>query len=331
MAFINAGKFRRYHGQNALMSVFDIKTLVLNARDLFRLPGSVLAARRVLKKFDADVMFSKGGFVAVPVGIAAKLLKIPIITHDSDSMPGLANRIIGRWAKMHATGMPADLYDYPKSRTRYVGIPIDEKIKKVTPRIQKQMRHQLGLAEDGDVVLLSGGGNGSKRLNDLMLAIAPELLRMNLSLSIIHLTGAAHEDAVKDEYSALPKSQRDRVSVLAFTSEFYACAAAADLVISRAGATTIAELAAAARPLILIPAPFLAGGHQTKNARALAEKDAAAVVDEDIGPDELLALINGLLGDDRRRFELAKNIYGTAKPDAAAALAKLILEQAGTA
>src|SRR5579862_561435 len=133
MAFIKAGKFRRYHGNRA-RGLLDPKTLILNIRDFFRLPASIAAAYKILRKFKPDAVFSKGGFVSLPVGIAARLLKIPIITHDSDSTPGLANRIIGRWAKIHATGMPPEYYSYPKSKTVFVGIPIDQTIKRVTPK-----------------------------------------------------------------------------------------------------------------------------------------------------------------------------------------------------
>ncbi len=302
--------------------------MVLNFRDLVRLPGSVVIAVRLLRKFKPDVVFSKGGFVAVPVGIAAKLLGIPIVTHDSDSLPGLANRLIGRWAKVHATGMPADYYSYPRSSTYYVGIPIDERIRKVTPKLQKQIRRKLKLPAEASVLVVSGGGNGSQRLNELMLTIAAELLETNLSLYIIHLTGSSHEETVKDAYKTLPKNDQKRIIVQGYSNEFYALAAAADLIVSRAGATTLAELAAAGKACIIIPSPFLAGGHQLRNAEQLAELDAIVVAPEAVQPDELLALINSLLDNDKRRFELARNLYATAKPEASKNLANLILKVA---
>lgn len=115
---------------------------------------------------------------------------------------------------------------------------------------------------------------------------------------------------------------------MGYSNEFYALSAAADLVVTRGGATTLAELAAAGKACILIPAPFLAGGHQLKNAEALAQKDAVVVAPDNTEPDELLALINSLLGDDHRRFELARNLFATAKPTASVDLAKLILKTA---
>ena len=329
MAFIKAGKFRRYHGPGLASGIFHPKTLALNVRDFFYLPGSVLASVRLLRKFEPDVVFSKGGFVAVPVGVAARLLRVPIVTHDSDALPGLANRIVGRWAKVHATGMPAEYYSYPKSTIEYVGIPIDERIKKVTPKIQSDIKAKLKLPKDSTVLLVSGGGNGSKHLNDLMLAIAPELLATNLSLYIIHLTGTLHESAVKTAYKKLPKAAQGRVITISYSTDLYAYVAAADLIITRSGATILAELAAAGKACIVIPAPFLSGGHQTKNAEELSRHDAAVILLEPVQPDELLALVNNLLANDDRRFELARNLFGLSKPNAAANLANLILKTVG--
>lgn len=328
-AFIRAGKFRRYYNAGFAKGIFDLKTIALNTRDFLRLPGSLIASIKVLRKFRPDVVFSKGGFVAVPVGIAAKLLGIPIVTHDSDSTPGLANRIVGRWAKAHATGMPAEYYPYPRAKVHYVGIPIDERIKKVTPKLQNETKRKLKLPIESKVLLASGGGNGSQHLNKLMLSIATELLETNLSLYIIHLTGPAHEQSVKIIYKTLPKNDQKRLIVEGYSDNFYALAAAADVVVGRAGATTLAELAAAGKASIVIPAPFLSGGHQLKNAEQLAQVDAAVVVPEEVQPDELLALINSLLDNDQRRFELARNLYATAKPDASKNLARLILKIAG--
>jgi len=329
MAFIKAGKFRRYHGHSFAGGFFQPRTLALNIRDFLRLPGSVLASVRLLRKFKPGVVFSKGGFVAVPVGIAARLLGIPIVTHDSDALPGLANRIVGRWAKVHATGMPAEYYPYPKSSVKYVGIPIDERIKKITPKNQSGIKAMLKLPKESAVLLVTGGGNGSKRLNNLMLAIAPELLATNLSLYIVHLTGSLHEQDVKTAYKTLPKTAQSRVVAMGHSNDLYAYVAAADLIITRGGATILAELAAAGKACIVVPAPFLSGGHQLKNAEELASKDAAVVLPEQVEPDELLALVNNLLASDDRRFELARNLFGLSKPAAAANLADLILKTAG--
>jgi UDP-N-acetylglucosamine--N-acetylmuramyl-(pentapeptide) pyrophosphoryl-undecaprenol N-acetylglucosamine transferase len=324
-AFIRAGKLRRY-GTLRFSGLLHPDIFAKNFMDMLRLPGSVIVAIRILRKFKPGAVFSKGGFVALPVTLAARMLGIALITHDSDTVPGLANRIAGRWAKAHATGMPAEYYPYPKDSTYYVGIPVDPRIKKVTPKLQKAAKQQLGLPAESTVLLASGGSSGSVQLNDLMISVAAELLESNLSLYILHLSGQRHEAALKQAYMDLPKHDQKRIVVIAYSQEFYALAAAADLVVTRAGATTIAELAAAGKACIVVPSPHLAGGHQLKNAQALADIDAAAIAPPNVQPDELLVLISGLLNDDSRRFELARNLFATARPGASKELAALILK-----
>jgi UDP-N-acetylglucosamine--N-acetylmuramyl-(pentapeptide) pyrophosphoryl-undecaprenol N-acetylglucosamine transferase len=324
-AFIRAGKFRRYGTLGRTKGIFRPSIFFRNLLDMLRIPGSILSSWRILRKFRPDVVFSKGSFVALPVGIAARLLRIPIVTHDSDTVPGLANRLIGRWATAHATGMPVEYYPFPRTTTHYVGIPIDKRITRTTPKSQKEFKKKLGLPADSNVLLVAGGSGGAGQLNELITEIASELLETNLSLQIIHLTGKQHETAVKAGYVALADPVRKRLMVSGYSDQFYALIEASDLVVTRAGATTMAELAAAGKACIVIPGAQLAGGHQQKNAEALAKQDAAVIMPAAVQADEMLAMINNLLNNDTRRFELARNLFATAKPEAASDLAKLIL------
>lgn len=327
IGFVNAGKFRRYHGESVWQHLTDIQTLLLNARDFFRVIGSIGKAWRILAKVKPDVVFSKGSFVAVPVGIAAHLRRIPIVTHDSDVVPGLANRIIGRWAVAHATGMPAEFYNYPKEKTRYTGIPIDSRIKSITDAAQKKIKKEIGLHPASLVLLIAGGGLGSRDLNDKVLKIAPELLTTYPSMHIVHIAGQNNEQEVKNKYrQQLLDTSNKHVSVLGFSSEFYKYVAAADLIVSRAGATALAEYAAASKPCILVPSPFLTGGHQLKNAEKLKENRAAEIVPNNAPPEALLGKIVTLLGNPKKRLALGRNLGATAKPDAAQELADLLLK-----
>jgi len=328
VAFIKAGKFRRYQTLRFAKGIFYPDIFLKNARDFLRFPGSVLASLRILRKFRPQVVFSKGGFVALPVGIAAKLLGIPVVTHDSDTVPGLANRLIGRWAAAHATGMPTKYYPYPKNTSYYIGIPVDPSIKKVTPKLQKDKKAALGLSPEASVILISGGSSGAAQINQLMLQIAPELLESDLSVQIIHITGKNNQQAVDEAYSNMPPVIKKRIKTFGYSDNFIDLVTAADLVITRAGATTMAELAAAAKPCIVIPSPHLAGGHQLKNAEELKKADAAAVAPSNVEADELMVMIRTLLGDDKRRFELSRNLYATSKPGASKELATLILKVA---
>jgi UDP-N-acetylglucosamine--N-acetylmuramyl-(pentapeptide) pyrophosphoryl-undecaprenol N-acetylglucosamine transferase len=326
---VPAGKFRRYHGESFLAHLTDVKTIALNFRDFFRVIAGILASRRILKKLKPDVVFSKGGYVTVPVGIAAHWRHIPIVTHDSDATSGLANRIVGRWADIHATGMPVENYSYPKDLVRYVGIPIDERIKPVSKAAQADFKRQLGFLADDLVLLVAGGGLGAKSLNEKLVSIASSLFEASPKLRIIHLTGTKHEEEVATNYASNIGSELlKRVKVIGFTDEFYKYSGAADLVVTRAGATAMAEFAAQNKACIVVPSPFLAGGHQLKNAEALSRSGLAEVVPNDAKPEVLKTVIISLLSSRTKRESLAKKLGDTAHNDAAQKLAKILLEVA---
>jgi UDP-N-acetylglucosamine--N-acetylmuramyl-(pentapeptide) pyrophosphoryl-undecaprenol N-acetylglucosamine transferase len=324
--YISSGKFRRYNGESFWSHIIDVKTILLNFRDFFKVCAGTFQARRILKMLRPDAVFSKGGFVVVPVGVAAHWQKIPIVTHDSDTTPGLANRILSRWASINATGMPAKFYKYQPSKTRYVGIPVNPNIKIVTPSLQNEYKKRLGLPEESLILLIAGGGLGSRRINELVLSIASDLLTAEPRLHIIHITGQQHRSEVQEKYEArLSREQIERIDTLSFTPELYVYSGAADLIITRSGATILAEFALQAKACIVIPSPFLAAGHQLKNAHELNSLDAAKVVNENIAPANLFKIINDLLQNDHRRMELAAKLSITAKPKAGEKIAKILL------
>jgi len=308
-----------------LANLTDVKTLALNTRDFFQVLQGIRQAKKILKRVKPEVVFSKGSYVAVPVGIAAHRLGVPIITHDSDAMPGLANRFLGRWAELHAVGQPLENYKYPSEKTRFTGIPLDERIKAVSPAQQIKFKKQLGLPQDSVVLLVAGGGLGSGRLNDLMAKMAPELLSQQKSLRIIVIAGQQHQDAAAKAYNLIPQAS-DRVQVIGFTADFYQYSGAADLILCRAGATTLAEFAVQHKACVIIPAEQLAGGHQLANVWQISTAEAAVVLEPDVRADKLLKTVSELLQDKRRREELGAKFGSMAEPQAADKLADLILQ-----
>lgn len=325
---VSSGKLRRYHGDSWLKRLVDVRSIALNTRDFFRLISGIFQARRLLRRLKPDVVFSKGGYVVVPVGIAAKLAKVPIVTHDSDVVPGLANRLVGRWAAVHATGMPAGSYDYPSATIRYTGIPVSPLLKPVNQALQAKTKTKLGYHPDDLVLLVGGAGLGSRTLNELVQAAAPELLASHPSLHIIHLTGDQHQSDGQAGYGQLPADQKRRVKVMGFTADFSDYSAAADLIVTRAGATSLAEFAVQHKACVVIPSPWLSGGHQLANAKQLEKEGAAVVVDNHIGAGEFGHLIDDLLSHPAKRAVLAEKLGRQAKPEAAASLAAVILEVA---
>lgn len=328
---VRAGKWRRYHGEG-LKQLLDIKTMLLNARDLFYTLAGLWQSRRLLKAVSPNVVFIKGGFVGVPVGLASALAGIPYITHDSDAMPGLANRIISRWASKHAVALPEDVYHYPAAKTITTGIPLQAGFEPVTAQLKSRYRREIGIPQKAKFIFVIGGGLGSQRVNHAVAEALPHLLAEFPDLYVAHSAGRqnlAEMEVLYDE--RLTKTEQGRLSVHGYIDDVYRYSGAADLVITRAGATNLAEFALQGRACIVIPSPFLAGGHQLKNADYLASQMAATVLDEAQllqDPLRLARLASGLLKNPAKLDKLESNLAKFAKPEASTDLARLILESA---
>lgn len=327
---VSAGKLRRYHGEG-IKQLVDFKTMALNSRDGFRVIAGLSQSYRLLKRLAPDVVFIKGGFVGVPVGLAAARLHIPYVTHDSDAIPGLANRLIARWATAHAVALDKSIYKiYDQSKTRTVGVPVRSEFKKVTPDMQAIYKQKIGLEQYKKIILVTGGGLGAERLNNYICKASKTLLEKQPDLAIVHITGAKNQQNVDDMYAKyLPAELVNRVLVKGFVDDMYDYSGAADVIITRAGATTIAEFALQNKACIIIPNPLLTGGHQLKNARYWHERQAAIDVPEaDLsnGSDVLEKAINRLLTDETEASLLANNLGQLATPDSARALAEMLLD-----
>lgn len=292
-----------------------------NIRDFFLAGIGFLQSLVKLVFWRPDVVFTKGGFVCLPVGLAAKILGIPLVIHDSDAHPGLTNRILAKWATSIATGSPLKYYSYPPERSHYVGIPVASDCVPSSDASQKQMKRELGVNSDRPLVVITGGGLGARRINDAVVSILDELLPVT---SVILVSGVGQYD----ELAPLVPHDDPRFQLHAFVTPITPMLGAADIVVARAGATTLLELAAMAKPTILIPNGYLTGGHQLKNAAVYAEKQAVVIVDEhelDASPDTLVKEVKHLVTDARELGILAKNIHTFAKPKAAEDMAAMIL------
>ena len=309
-----------------------MKTQSLNLRDATRLARGVGQSYRLIKALKPDVIFTRGGFVSVPVAIGGYLNHVPYITHDSDSVPSLGNRIIAPRAAVHAVALPAETYPYPIEKTVSVGVPVSEKFQPVTNKLQEEYRKELGLDEYDQTIFLTGGGNGSRELNKALIANARYLLTTYRNLAIVHVCGRSLANETVAAYDALNLGNaRKRVIVHGFITDLYKQSGAADVVISRAGATTLAEFAIQGKACVIIPAPQLTGGHQSKNARVLAKEKAIVQLSEDQieQPERLGRTIGQLLDDDAYQLALRRNLHKYAHPQAAEELAELILKTAG--
>ncbi|HEU5187297.1 MAG TPA: UDP-N-acetylglucosamine--N-acetylmuramyl-(pentapeptide) pyrophosphoryl-undecaprenol N-acetylglucosamine transferase [Candidatus Saccharimonadales bacterium] len=322
---IYAGKLRRYHGVSLWRHMTDVSTMLKNVRDVFLVGIGLLQSLKIMFKVKPDVVFTKGGFVCLPVGLAARLRGIPLVIHDSDAHPGLTNKILARDAAIIATGAPIENYPYPTERTRYVGIPVSSAFRPLTAKEQQKCKAALGLSDTKKpLVVVTGGGLGARTLNHVVVSIAGGLIKQT---SILQITG-------KDNYQETIEQAPEHVDYIIkpFIPEGLALAfGAADIIVTRAGATTLSEIAAMGKATVLVPNPKLTGGHQLKNAAVYAKARAAVVLNEQkliLNPLLLKKAIETVLQDAKKRHALAEAMHAFAKPDAAIDMAALIAHAA---
>jgi UDP-N-acetylglucosamine--N-acetylmuramyl-(pentapeptide) pyrophosphoryl-undecaprenol N-acetylglucosamine transferase len=313
---IPTGKLRRYLS-------------LRNLTDAARIPLGVLAARRALAAFRPDVVLSTGGFVSVPAVVAARGIA-PVLTHEQTAILGLANRINARFADVLAVSysQTQSLASPLHGRVVVTGNPIRVDL---TAGDRSRGLRRLEFEAAVPVVYVTGGARGASPINQRIAALIPGILNR---AQIVHQTGPASANADASNLSklkeSLPRAVRHRYHVVEFLGEALPdIYAAADLVVGRAGAGTIAELAYVGLPAILIPLPGARGDEQAVNARILGDAGAAVVIAQsDATPERLQGEILALLNDPERRALMANAARTVARPDAAARLADELLSLA---
>lgn len=319
---ILAGKLRRYHHLSVIRQLLWPSLVLSNIRDGFLVLAGWLQSFTKLIIWRPDVVFAKGGYVCLPVGIAARLLHIPLVIHDSDAHPGLTNIVLSKWATAIATGAPLKYYSYPAKKSRYVGIPIAPEFHEFTDKERQSAKARWGINDKYPLIVVTGGGLGASRINDTVVLELDAFLELG-SLILVSGTGQY------DELRSITPPNSDRFQIHSFVSRDMALLlGAADVVITRAGATTILELAALARPTILIPNGKLTGGHQLKNAAVYLKEDAVKVVDEDMminNPKVLVTAVRDMLSDRIAANKIAQTFHSFARPNAARDVANMII------
>ncbi|MBQ3452620.1 UDP-N-acetylglucosamine--N-acetylmuramyl-(pentapeptide) pyrophosphoryl-undecaprenol N-acetylglucosamine transferase [Candidatus Saccharibacteria bacterium] len=334
-----AGKFHRYAGWTFkdyfVHFGLTIKDLIIgNICGFFGfLAGLVVAFWRLSRKSSRpNIIFLKGGYVSLPVGLIAKLFHIPYIIHESDVVAGLANRLLMKRATKVAFGMPIP-EEIQEKHPNYVwtGIPVGAEFRPTSPTKQISLKKAFSFNPDKPLVVITGGSQGSENLNEATRAILPELLKFT---SVGLVAGRKHYESMIDlkKYENWDKaSLESNFRMWEFNTTMDELMGAADVVVSRAGATTIAELASLKKSVILVPFARLPGAHQTKNAERLEKSGAVSVVDDPKmvqHPEILLDEIRRLIKSPRVRADLADRLAEEARSDAARRLADIILEEA---
>jgi UDP-N-acetylglucosamine--N-acetylmuramyl-(pentapeptide) pyrophosphoryl-undecaprenol N-acetylglucosamine transferase len=288
---------------------FPRKVSVALARALGEAVLAVPAAARILRRRRPDVVLGGGGYVAGPMALAAGLLRVPAALTEADAHLGLANRLAAPFARRVFLAFPVEGLDGEKYRV--VGRPIP---KRSQPVDRAAARRLFELPVEGPVVLVFGGSQGARRLNEAAIeAFAAE------GPAVLHLAGE------RDYPELAPRVSRPDYRLLSFTDDFGAALAAADLVVSRAGGS-VWEVAATGRPALLVPYPHATADHQTKNARYFEQGGGAVVVLEE--QLDLRRQVTELLADPDRLDAMGKAIRALARPDAADVIAEELIELA---
>lgn len=288
--------------------------------DLVGLPGrlraSVRATEAVLRRTDADVVVGFGGYVAAPAYLAARRLHRPIVVHEANARPGLANRLGARLTSWVAVGVPGSL-----PHSRYLGIPLRPEVAHLDRAARRQdARTVLGLDRDRPTLLVSGGSQGSRRLNDAVSGAAETLAAAGVQ--VLHATGPGHRLDIRRAPGEPP------YVLVPYVEHMELAYAAADLMLCRAGALTCAELAAVGLPAVYVPLP-IGNGEQRLNAKPVVEAGGGLVVDDAAcTPDLVRELVLPLAVDTTRLARMATAAARFGRRDADERLADLVLQAA---
>jgi len=289
--------------------------------NLAKLSRGVVASRRIVQDFRPDVLFFTGGYVAFPMAFAGR--KVPTLLYVPDIEPGLALKAVARFAdRLTVTAEASKEYFPAKQRIVVTGYPLRADLKGWSRQSGSQ---RLGLSGDLPVLLVTGGSKGARTINNAVLAQLPALLEM---AQVIHITGSLDWPVVEAAAKDLPNHLADRYHAMPYLHEMGAALSAADLVVSRAGASSLGEYPFFGLPAILVPYPY-AWRYQKVNAEALSQRGAAILLEDHLMQERLFPLVRDLLNDPAKREAMRASMRTLAQPDAAGAIASQLLELAG--
>ncbi|XRQ09173.1 UDP-N-acetylglucosamine--N-acetylmuramyl-(pentapeptide) pyrophosphoryl-undecaprenol N-acetylglucosamine transferase [Actinomadura welshii] len=317
---IATGKLRRSRNPLALLSA-------ANVRDAFRVPAGVAGAIGAVRRFRPDAVLCTGGYVSVPVGLAARVCRRPLLVHEQTVQVGLANRITMRGAARIALSADPALELLPgrlRGRAVVTGNPIRPGLRDGDAGTAAKRLGWTGWTPSFPTVYVTGGSLGARQVNELVGEILPGLLR---HANVFHQAGGPMAGAALALAERLPEGLRSRYMVQGFVGdELPDLLALADVVVSRSGGGTVSELTVLGKPSVLIPLIPTGGDEQRRNAEHLARGGAARVLaGADATPARLMEELTGLLADPARRAEMAARARGMGRPHAAAELTSEVL------
>jgi UDP-N-acetylglucosamine--N-acetylmuramyl-(pentapeptide) pyrophosphoryl-undecaprenol N-acetylglucosamine transferase len=292
------------------------KLSLQNAMFPFKLMNSLWESRRIIKDFKPDVVIGTGGFASGPLLKMANLMNIPTVIQEQNSYPGITNKLLSKKANVICVAYENLERFFPKEKMILTGNPVRQDLIDVEGKREEAIQH-FKLNPNKKTVLVLGGSLGARRINQLIEKELDKLISQNVQ--IIWQCGKLYLEDYK-------KYSNDNVQVVAFIERMDLVYAAADVVISRAGASSVSELCIVGKPVIFIPSPNVAEDHQTKNAKAIVAKKGALLLKESELDSQFSLVFEALLKDQGKQNQLGDNIKKLAKPKATKKIVDAIIE-----
>jgi UDP-N-acetylglucosamine--N-acetylmuramyl-(pentapeptide) pyrophosphoryl-undecaprenol N-acetylglucosamine transferase len=288
----------------------------------FKLARSLNRSRKIIKKFKPNVVVGVGGYASGPVLRIAGKKGIPVIIQEQNSYAGITNRLLANKAQKICVAYEGMERYFPSEKIEITGNPVRNNLLAVADKKAEALKH-FELSMEMKTILVLGGSQGARSINESIIRHLGEFEKKRVQL-IWQCGRNYHSRAIEEaKHFSLP-----HVRIVDFINRMDLAYAAADLIVSRAGAGTISELALIKKPVILVPSPNVAEDHQTRNARSLVDKNAAVLVKDDEANDLLVNKALTILEDDNKMKELSENIANIAKPDSAKRIAEEVIKMA---
>ncbi|PCS01577.1 undecaprenyldiphospho-muramoylpentapeptide beta-N-acetylglucosaminyltransferase [Lactococcus fujiensis] len=292
-----------------------------NFRTIAKFLSSTNEAKKIIKAFKPDVVVGTGGYVAGPVLYAAERLHIPTLIHEQNSIPGITNKFLSKKVTKIAVAFEAAKSYFPAEKTFFTGNPRAQEVANL--QASDILEKDYGLQKDKKTVVIFGGSRGAMTINEAFKSALP--LFEEVDYQVVYASGQIYYD---EDHSIFEKYKDSKnIAIRPYISNMLELFASTDLVLCRAGATTIAEVTALGLPTIFVPSPNVTADHQTKNAQALVDKDAAKMIrDADLTGEVMVKTISDIFANEENYQKMSENSRKAGVPDASTRLYQLVKE-----
>lgn len=308
-----------YRIEGLTISGLQRKMTIANLWLPFKIIGSLLKVNRLIKQFKPELVIGVGGYASGPTLFVAAKKGVPTAIQEQNSFPGITNRLLGKYVDKICVAYEDMNKYFPQEKIVQTGNPVRDNIANIDSTKEEACQH-FGLDPHKKVLLIIGGSLGARTINQ---TIADGLRQFeNTDVQVLWQCGKIYQEGAQEKGDQFS----DQIKVEPFITRMDLAYAAADVIISRAGAIAISELSHVGKPTILVPSPNVAEDHQRKNARSLVDKGSAVMVTDDEARDKLVKEASDLLADDKRQEELMDNMAKLKKPNAASLIADEVLQ-----